>query len=319
MTEPLHENNPTGRFSDRAADYVKYRPGYPPEAIDAVLEGLNPSRGGTLRPPRTAELFAADVGAGTGISARLLAERGVNVFAIEPNAEMRQTGEQVCVSNKDRPTNSRHRGDGLSSSRHLGGGLSSPRTDDATSGLESPPSSHRLEGGCVTWHHGTAEATGLADASVDLVLCAQSYHWFEPVAACLEFGRVLRPGGRLALMWNDADERDPVAKGYYDLVRAASEGGGPTSHQTVAREPRVEPPFAMSAMRRLRFRHEHRLDAEGLVGRAMSASYVPRTGEQAERLVEGLRRLHAEHVGADGRVGLVYGVWVYVFEQSQAT
>ncbi|MDQ7012572.1 MAG: class I SAM-dependent methyltransferase [Planctomycetota bacterium] len=283
MSERLHKSNPIGRFSDRAADYVKYRPSYPPEAIDAVLEGLTPSRGGTFRGPsrgagfqpvrESRALQAADVGAGTGISAKLLAERGVEVFAIEPNTEMRNAGEKVPSPNK--------------------------------------------EGGRVTWRDGTAEATGLADASVDLVLCAQSYHWFEPVAACLEFGRVLRPGGRLALMWNDADESDPVAKGYYDLVRASSEGVGPTSHQTVAKEPRVEPPFAMSAMRRLRFRHEQRLDAEGLVGRAMSASYVPRTGEKAERLVEGLRRLHAEYVGADGCVGLVYGVWVYLNEPDQ--
>ena len=56
--QPLHELNPIGRFSDRAIDYVKYRPGYPAEALDAILEGL--------RPPT--QLVAADVGAGTGIS-----------------------------------------------------------------------------------------------------------------------------------------------------------------------------------------------------------------------------------------------------------
>ena len=37
---PLHAMNPTGRFSDRAEDYVKYRPGYPAAAIDAILDGL---------------------------------------------------------------------------------------------------------------------------------------------------------------------------------------------------------------------------------------------------------------------------------------
>ncbi|MFG0241644.1 MAG: class I SAM-dependent methyltransferase [Phycisphaerales bacterium JB054] len=169
----------------------------------------------------------------------------------------------------------------------------------------------------MEWRDGTAEATGLDDASVDLVLCAQSYHWFEPVAACREFGRVLRPGGRLALMWNDADEREPVSKGYYDLVRAASAGVGPTSHQTVAKDPHVEAPFSDAQMRRLHFRNEQRLDADGLIGRAMSASYVPKVGEQAERLVEGLRRLHSEHAGDDGCVGLVYGVWVYLCDLTE--
>lgn len=259
MSERLHEKNPTGRFSDRAADYVKYRPSYPAEAIDAILQGVGDG-----------PVIAADIGAGTGISARLLAERGVRVIAIEPNAGMREAGSQYV-------------------SQHHGGG--------------------------VEWRDGTAEATGLDDASVDLVLCAQSYHWFEPVAACREFGRVLRPGGRLALMWNDADEREPVSKGYYDLVRAASEGVGPTSHQTVAKDPHVEAPFSDAQMRRLHFRNEQRLDPDGLIGRAMSASYVPKVGEQAERLVEGLRRLHAEHIGEDGCVGLVYGVWLYLTER----
>lgn len=270
MSERLHEENPTGRFSDRAADYVKYRPSYPAEAIDAILKGLNP--GGTGRQPNRdgAFLVAADIGAGTGISTKLLADRGVRVIAIEPNAGMREAGAQYVS---------------------------------------------QQQGGGVEWRDGTAEATGLGDGSVDLVLCAQSYHWFEPVAACREFGRVLRPGGRLALMWNDADESEPVSRGYYDLVRAASAGVGPTSHQTVAKDPHVEAPFADAQLRRLHFRNEQRLDEDGLIGRAMSASYVPKVGEPAERLVEGLRRLHAEHAGEDGCVGLVYGVWVYLCEK----
>jgi 2-polyprenyl-3-methyl-5-hydroxy-6-metoxy-1,4-benzoquinol methylase len=63
---PLHVMNPLNRFSDRAADYAKYRPSYPEEAIATILEGLgDPS-----------QLVAADIGAGTGISSRLLAQKG---------------------------------------------------------------------------------------------------------------------------------------------------------------------------------------------------------------------------------------------------
>src|SRR4051812_31297577 len=60
----LHEHNPIGRFSDRAADYVKFRPSYPAGAINWVLADLGPEQ----------DLVAADVGAGTGISARLLGD-----------------------------------------------------------------------------------------------------------------------------------------------------------------------------------------------------------------------------------------------------
>lgn len=267
---PLYEREVTTRFGDRVEDYSRARPGYPAEAIDAILRGLG----------EATEVVAADVGAGTGISARMLAQRGARVFAIEPNAPMREAGERSSTPQNSHPH-------------------PNARDGNAT--------------GRISWHDGRAEATGLGDASVYLVLCAQSYHWFEPVLACREFGRILRPGGRLALMWNDGDEATPVAKCYYDLVRAASVGGGPTSHQTVARGPRVAPPFDRAPARALRFCHEHRLDEAGLIARAMSASYVPKRGAAAELLVEGLRALHREHVGDDGRVGMVYQTLVWLF------
>jgi SAM-dependent methyltransferase len=72
--------SPTARFSDRVENYVRYRPGYPPE----VLQLLRAKCG--LRP----EHIVADVASGTGIFTRLLLENGNSVFAVEPNAEMRE-------------------------------------------------------------------------------------------------------------------------------------------------------------------------------------------------------------------------------------
>ena len=80
MTNDLYKMNPQKRFSDRAEDYAKYRPSYPSEAIDCILEELE----------KASQLTAADIGAGTGISSQLLADRGVKVIAIEPNAAMIQ-------------------------------------------------------------------------------------------------------------------------------------------------------------------------------------------------------------------------------------
>jgi len=75
--------NPTGRFGSRAGAYAVFRPSYPPEAIDAALAGLGD----------THALVVADVGAGTGISARLLADRCAQVIAVEPNARMREAAK----------------------------------------------------------------------------------------------------------------------------------------------------------------------------------------------------------------------------------
>lgn len=54
---------------------------------------------------------------------------------------------------------------------------------------------------------GTAESIPLPDNSVDAVLVAQAWHWFDPALAIAEVARVLRPGGRLGLVWNTRDER----------------------------------------------------------------------------------------------------------------
>ena len=80
--------SPTTRFSDRVADYVKYRPSYPPAAIDAI------ARAARLE-PRAA---IADIGSGTGLSAHPLLERGYEVYGVEPNAEMRAAGEAFLAS-----------------------------------------------------------------------------------------------------------------------------------------------------------------------------------------------------------------------------
>jgi SAM-dependent methyltransferase len=77
--------DPTTRFSDRVDNYVRYRPDYPP----AVLQVLRTECG------LTPEATVADIGSGTGVLSRMLLENGNCVFAVEPNAAMRQAGERL--------------------------------------------------------------------------------------------------------------------------------------------------------------------------------------------------------------------------------
>lgn len=77
--------NATSRFSDRVDNYIRYRPGYPPEVLRALAAECG------LAPRHT----IADVASGTGIWTRMLLENGNRVFAVEPNAEMRRAGEKL--------------------------------------------------------------------------------------------------------------------------------------------------------------------------------------------------------------------------------
>ena len=73
----------TRRFSNRVADYVRYRPSYPDEIVTTLQEeaGLAP------------DAVVADGGSGTGISTELFLRHGSEVYAVEPNAEMRAAAE----------------------------------------------------------------------------------------------------------------------------------------------------------------------------------------------------------------------------------
>src|SRR5262245_32425671 len=73
----------TQRFSDRVADYVRWRPSYPPGVVTALQAA------GLLRPSSA----VADVGSGTGIFTALLLPHAARVFAVEPNAPMRAAAE----------------------------------------------------------------------------------------------------------------------------------------------------------------------------------------------------------------------------------
>jgi SAM-dependent methyltransferase len=80
--------NPTQRFSSRVDNYVRYRPGYPPEVLELLKNecGLTP------------DSLVADIASGTGIFTRMLAENGNRVFGVEPNDKMRRAGERLLES-----------------------------------------------------------------------------------------------------------------------------------------------------------------------------------------------------------------------------
>jgi SAM-dependent methyltransferase len=124
----------------------------------------------------------------------------------------------------------------------------------------------------VTTLAGTAEAIPLEDASIDAVVCAQAFHWFANAAALAEIRRVLRPGGRLGLIWNVRDERTPwVAE--LTRIMNAYEGDAPRYHTGAWR--RLFPADGFGPLQQRSFPHGATGPAERvIVDRVMSVSFI---------------------------------------------
>ena len=156
-----------------------------------------------------------------------------------------------------------------------------------------------------------AEATTLAAGSVSLVTAAQAFHWFDQAAARREFCRILRSGGWTALLWNHRiGGGTPFLAAYEELIRTYA----PAYNEVARRYPdsqRMAEFFAPARMREERFGNSQTFDYEGLYGRVLSSSYVPRPGDAGhEPLVAALRRLFAAHQSG-GQVTFEYECRVY--------
>lgn len=113
---------------------------------------------------------------------------------------------------------------------------------------------------------GWAEAIPLADDSVDAVLVAQAWHWVDPARAVPEVARVLRPGGRLGLLWNVRDER----AGWVAQLGRIMHTHTAEDQEALPGEP--GPPFGPAE--RLDVEWTHRLRPEEMIDLIASRSYV---------------------------------------------
>ncbi|MGC0419673.1 class I SAM-dependent methyltransferase [Embleya sp. AB8] len=119
----------------------------------------------------------------------------------------------------------------------------------------------------VPVHDGTAERIPAPDGAFDVVTVAQAFHWFEPRPALREIARVLRPGGVLALLWNERDEADEFVTG----LHAVAEWPFPFLHDyavDVADSGRFEP------AERAQFRWQDTLTHDQVLERVATFSYI---------------------------------------------
>lgn len=159
---------------------------------------------------------------------------------------------------------------------------------------------------------GTAEATTLPDHSVDLVVAAQAFHWFEPAAFRRECTRILRPGGHLALVWNEREtDTTPFLLAYEAALRSHA-----TDYARVRdRHPdptQVAAFFAPAPMDVVETPSEQAFDLAGFIGRALSSSYAPNESHPGHASFRReLERIFSAHAQA-GQVRFRYRTRLYL-------
>jgi SAM-dependent methyltransferase len=250
----MSDSSPEKRFSNRVENYIRYRPGYPPELIH-LLE-----REAKLSP----ESGIADIGSGTGIFSELLLKAGYQVNGVEPNQAMREAAERLLAGY--------------------------PRFRSVS---------------------GSAQMTTLGDVSVDLIVSAQAFHWFDTAEARAEFRRILKPAGKIALIWNERHlDTTPFLRDYESLLQRFATDYAVIRHENVGPESLVS--LFPDGYTPHVFPNSQVFDFEGLKGRLLSSSYTPAPGQPGHKpMLEELRRLFDE-CQQDGRVSIDYDARVYL-------
>ena len=139
---------------------------------------------------------------------------------------------------------------------------------------------------------GTAEDLPLENHSVDAVLVAQAFHWFDPLRAMSEIRRVLRPGGGLGLIWQARDASVPWVARLNEIVDAADDGH-PRFRTGAWREP-FESTALFEPLQEAQLQSVQRVTPEGVVDRVASISYIAAMREEdREPVLADVRRLIA--------------------------
>ncbi|MGH2450254.1 MAG: class I SAM-dependent methyltransferase [Candidatus Limnocylindria bacterium] len=159
---------------------------------------------------------------------------------------------------------------------------------------------------------GSAEQIPLADGSVDAVTVGQAFHWFDGDAALAEIRRLLRPDGRLGLVWNARDEALPWVARLTELMEPHR--GETPGYRAGDWRLAFERTTLFTPLEHAEFRLEHELSPEGVVARVASVSFIAALPDAAREDVLGqVRKLLAEGPETRGRATVVlrYRTGVY--------
>ena len=139
----------------------------------------------------------------------------------------------------------------------------------------------------------TAEAMPFADASVGAVTVAQAFHWFDGPRALAQLATIVRPAAPLVMAFNVRDLHDPIQSALEDIWEPYR-GTTPTHRSGAWRAALDEQPW-FTSLEHASFPHEQRVDAEGLIDRVLSVSFIAtQTEHEQARIADRVRTIAAD-------------------------
>ena len=134
----------------------------------------------------------------------------------------------------------------------------------------------------------------MPDAVADVVTCAQSFHWFDHALALPEIARVLRPGGRLALVWNSRDDGDPWVARLSEIIGNETVGPGDVFDP-------IDASGLYGPVETAEFPYAETVDRERLLDLVLSRSYCAKLPPaDREPILDAVASLYDETAGPDG-------------------
>jgi len=157
---------------------------------------------------------------------------------------------------------------------------------------------------------GTSDQTTLADSSIDMIVAAQAFHWFNAEKTRPEFKRILRPGGHIVLIWNERQlDTTPFLVEYEAFLLKYADDYVHVRHENIHAVEIAD--FFQKDYGSAMFANSQIFDFEGLKGRMLSASYMPSESDPTYKTVfEDLLRLFAKHAEND-RIEIFYDTNIY--------
>src|ERR1044072_7463235 len=157
---------------------------------------------------------------------------------------------------------------------------------------------------------GTAENTTLPNNSVDAVMAAQAFHWFNAEKSRAEFTRILKANGLVVLVWNERRVDSAFEKEYEVLINRYGKDYVQVKHRNIEQTD-LAAFFAPAPMEVKEFNNQQVFDFEGFKGRLLSSSYMPSPGDPGyDDMITALKALFDKYQQA-GTITITYDTNVY--------